>query len=404
MVWIAQVPSRMMGDDVLNYFRRPPQQPMPTDALVQLIRNRDWEGTRRRAVSHPWDAQYRAFSESGSTPLHLTCLYQAPVDVVRKVLDAHPSAIVATDTEGWTPLHVAFLYGVHDKASLLLIRRGGAVAAAMQSFLVGSPLHVACRHRVSTRVLRELIKTNPAMVRVANKSGAKPAKILWMEFAKDPANERIVQELGTKSSRIDASDPNIVSFVKRIQLLLNAATGRDIMDSTLSISIHEMMALQSKLGLSLVIPLAVQLCSKQLSAIDNNGNLPLHIAASTPVSWNEPKYVLFRNEIDTIDVLVQHHPSAARIANGDGRLPLHLSLEQGKRTWNSGVGSLIKAAPQSVTTRDVKTHMYPVQLAAAQTSGEDDKESLETIYNLLLAWPAVLQHVRTDVYRRSTVN
>jgi hypothetical protein len=86
--------------DFLDYFQR--SQPVPTDQLVERIRDRDWEGARQRAVTHPWDARYQ--TESNSTALHLVCVYRAPCNVVQMVLDAFSQCHHGDDGEGWTPL------------------------------------------------------------------------------------------------------------------------------------------------------------------------------------------------------------------------------------------------------------------------------------------------------------
>ena len=377
------------------YFRR--SQPVPTEQLVERIRNRDWEGARQRAVTHPWDARYRTCSGSNSTALHLVCVYRAPPDVVQVVLDAHPEAIMATDGEGWTPLHVAFLYGADERTALLLIKRGGALVAAMQSRLVGSPLHVACRHGVSTRVLQELLQTNPKMATICNESGTKAGTLLWYEYAKNPSNELVIQDF-LMNRPVDVKDPGVAKLMHRIQILLDATTGRDMKDSSDPISIHEVVAYQSKLGLGSVIPLAVRLYPDQLSTRDTNGNLPLHIAVSMPMERTRQRFGRFQ-EVNAVDALLQSYPQAASIANGDGRLALHLALRYGRRNWNTGIEKLVDAEPRALTTRDVETHFYPVQLAAVSCSGNDDYndnddnlESLTTVYQLLLAWPPVLQY------------
>jgi hypothetical protein len=303
---------------------------------------------------------------------------------VEVVLNAAPQALFATDTEGWTPLHVAFLYGADEQTCFLLIRRGGANVASMQSRLVGSPLHVACRHGVSTRVLQELLNANPGMVRIASESGIKPATLLWNEFTKNPSNEQVLHSKGT----IDARNPGIIKFVDRIQLLLNAAAGRKT-DSSHPISLHEMVALQLDLDLSHIIPLAVRLYPHQIPTRNHEGNLVLHIAASSPVQRKQHQHLRFGAQ-DSVDILVNAFPTGARIPNREGRLPLHLALACGKRTWNEGICPLVNAAPQALMTRDIKTHLYPVQLAAI-SEAEDDLESLSTIYELLLAWPLVLR-------------
>ena len=375
--------------DFMSYFRR--SQPVPTDQLVERIRNRDWEGARQRAVTHPWDARYRTFSGSNSTALHLVCVYRAPRDVVQVVLDAFPNAIMATDGEGWTPLHVAFLYGADEQTALMLIKRGGIQVAGMQSRLVGSPLHVACRHGVTTAVLQELLKANPKMASVANQSGTKPGTLLWYEFAKHPNNEQTVMGL-LLNQPIDTRDPGIVQLMYRVLLLLNAMTGRDTEGSPQPVSlVHEVVTYQTQLGISNVIPLVVRLHPEQLSYIDAHGNLPLHIAACTSVEKTRQRYRRFQS-VDAVSVLVDAYPQAASIANRDGRLALHLALERGKRTWNEGISKLLDAAPRALMTRDVKTHFYPVQLAALNTRDKDDLESLNTVLELLLAWPPVLKY------------
>lgn len=370
--------------DFLSYCRQ--SQPVPTDQLMERIRNRDWDGARQRAITHPWDARFR--NGSNSTSLHLVCVYRAPSDVVQVVLDAFPANVMATDGEGWTPLHVAFLYGADDQTSLMLIKRGGVYLASMQSRLVGSPLHVACRHGVSTPVLMELLKTHPGMACIANQAGTKPATLLWYNYAKNPANEETVLGLMLKKP-IDLSDPGISKLMNRIAILVNA--GQD-MDIPHKVSIHKLVALQSQLGLGNVIPLAVRLYPEQLSKRDTNGNLPLHIAVSAPVEkQRQQRYGRFQ-VMDAVSVLLDTYPQAASVADRHGRLALHLALERGKRSWNSGIQKLVDAAPRALETRDVKTGLYPVQLAAMNQGG-DNVEALSTIYQLLLAFPPVTQNI-----------
>lgn len=379
--------------DFLNYFQR--SQPVPTDQLLERIRDRDWEGARQRAVTHPWDARYQ--TESNSTALHLVCVYRAPCNVVQMVLDAFPNAVMATDGEGWTPLHVAFLYGADEQTCLLLIKRGGANVAGILSRLVGSPLHVACRHGVSTNVLQQLLKANPTMATIPNQAGTKPGTLLYHQFVKQPAHAQIVTGL-MLNKPIDTTHPGIVALTWRVLILLNAVTGRDTEDTARTspkplLFLHEVVSYQTQLGLTNVVPLAIRLHSDQLSKRDEHGNLPLHIAVSTPVQRSSRQRFGRFQAVDAVDVLLQAYPQAASIADAKGRLPLFLALEKGRRTWNDGgIQALVTAAPRALATRCVKTHFYPLQLAAAASQGDDDLESLTTVYQLLLAWPPVLQY------------
>jgi ankyrin repeat protein len=73
------------------------------------------------------------------------CLYREPLDLVELSLEANPDALVAhNDSQGWTPIHLIILYGGNEEIALMLIRRGGALVALLQSPDIGSPLHLAC--------------------------------------------------------------------------------------------------------------------------------------------------------------------------------------------------------------------------------------------------------------------
>jgi hypothetical protein len=116
----------------------------------------------------------------------------------------------------------------------------------------------------------------------------------------------------------------------------------------------------------------------------------LHIAASTLVEKQRiPRWGRCYAK-EALVVLLDAYPQAACVANGNGRLALHVALENG-RSWNSGIRKLVDAAPRALETRDVKTHFYPVQLAA-MIEEDDDLESLSTVYQLLLAFPPVLRY------------
>ena len=61
----------------------------------------------------------------------------------------------------------------------------------------------------------------------------------------------------------------------------------------------------------------------------------------------------------------------------DGRLPLHLALENGM-DWEDGVEDIMLYAPRAVSTRDVKTRFYPFMQAAV-----GDMYDLDTVFQLL---------------------
>jgi ankyrin repeat protein len=410
----------------------------PTKILNEKIRAREWDTARLRVLSYPWDAFYRSKQMNNATPLHLACLYRAPLDLVELVLDANPQALFCQDSEGWSPLHVILLYGSDDEIALMLIRRGGARAASIQSRSVGSPLHLACRHGCSKEIIAELLRANPAMASTANQYSTKPAKILWHQYSRNPENERLLMELRnnhSQNSLPEIANSSIIDLVDRLALLLRAAKGKHRQEDNdidnKSALVHDVVvATEATLGdLGQFVSLVVLLYPEQVRSADESGNFPLHKAASnkpsktaehdrlrrsvslpsftsigsTNANANNSNTSFPHHDGDPIEVLVQCFPIAARIPNRQGLLPLHLALAKGRRTWRTGIAVMVMAAPEALYERDVETNLFPFQLAAMNFSSSNNNsannkaaadheniEVIETILELLLACPHVM--------------
>jgi ankyrin repeat protein len=348
----------------------------PTSHLLDLIRRRDWHLVRLRIRSHPNDAHYK------KTMLHQACLYRAPLDVMELLLQATPpDAIVAQDSQGWTPLHMVLLYGAKDDICLLLIRRGGTLGGNKDGEYIGSPLHLACRHGASTIILKALLQADPTMAVKENEAGAKPANLLWHQFRKQTGSDYEIDDL---------QEEHVQDLLHRMGWIVDAARGRQFHQERNSeqlpaVSLHDVIDLHSELRhfISIMIRLYPEQCRRR----DDQGNLPLHVAASVHQPCQEVCASLssFRkvnkNNIDALDQLLHAYPPAANIPDGTGRLPLHLAVNSGSRTWKMGIASLVQASPRSITTRNVLTHLYPAQEAA---------HDVETSYELLKAWPPLV--------------
>lgn len=400
----------------------------PTRLLAQRIRDRSWDTVRLRILTHPWDASYRTKEMNDATVLHLACLYRAPKDVVELILDANPEALFCVDSEGWSPLHVCLLYGGddQDETALMLIRRGGSRVCSIQSHLIGSPLHLACRHGASTTIIREILTANPSMVSVPNVHRIHPAKMLWHYFSRDPENERFLYKaFSSQEDMVKATTGDyktIIDLMDRLKLLIQAGKPKHNKSTNEnSLLVHDILKSSTKeIGdLSKFLSLAVLLFPDQVHrVIDEFGNLPLHRAVSnlpTTISHHDklirslslPTFtstttteitdldsVYFSKE-DPVDVLLQSFPIAARISNHQGSFPLHVALVKGRRTWRTGVASIVLAAPEVLMIPDVETNLFPFALAAINPSRNDEDEHveiIETILELLLACPHALFH------------
>lgn len=372
----------------------------PTKTLTRHIKRRDWDGARLRTLTYPSDAHYRGQKGTALTPMHLVCLYRAPLDLIELLIDANPAALFAQDSEGWTPLHLTILYGGDEETVLLLIRRGGKTAASLQSPYVGSPLHLACRHTAPLAILEALVQANIDMATTANEYGAKPAEVVWNQFLRNNQNISVFSAIVDRDKNgddVSMDHPAIKDLIDRIKILLAAAKaeGRDDRSHGEALKLHDLVSNLSTLGdISPFLDIAVRLYPEQVSTLDKEGNLPLHLVARNPdVGRTRPPPQSFKprpwESRDPIEVLVSSFPVAASFLDRNGNLPLHLAIKSGQRNWGEGLSFLVEAYSDALQRRDQETGLLPFQLAAAFLTG-DEKESLGTIFELLVACPHVI--------------
>mmetsp|Transcript_68733 Transcript_68733/g.102170 ORF Transcript_68733/g.102170 Transcript_68733/m.102170 type:complete len:559 (-) Transcript_68733:99-1775(-) len=142
---------------------------------------------------------------------------------------------------------------------------------------------------------------------------------------------------------------------------------------------------------------------------------PLSVAASS-------SFVTKKREKGVIRMLLSLFPEAASIPNEEGRLPLHLALESGKKLYSSfvfttknesieedsndgstssfghdddddsgyAIEKIIQASPQALQTRDITTFLYPFMTAAVLPG------DLTTTYLLLRSAPILASGLADD--------
>lgn len=378
----------------------------PTKTLTRHIKRRDWEGARLRALTYPSDAHYRGQKGNAPTPMHLVCLYRAPLDLIELLIDANPDALFAQDAEGWTPLHLTILYGGDEETVLLLIRRGGKTAVSLQSPLAGSPLHLACRHTAPLAILEALVQANLDTATMPNESGTKPAELVWAQFLRQHKNFQIfsaVVDRDDNGNDVSIDHPAVKDLINRITILLAAAKAEGKKNGGTrgpcdALKLHDLVSNLSDLGdISPFLDIAVRLYPEQVSITDANGNYPLHLVACNPQTTcnvNQQQHfkkpMPFFVERDPIEVLVSSYPLAASFLDRNGDLPLHLAIKTGQRKWGKGLSLLVEAYPDALERRDPETGLFPFQLAAAVFPFGDDEECLGTIFELLVACPHVI--------------
>ena len=91
---------------------------MASSTLLELCRNSKWQDAVWRLNSHPNEAKQK--DKDGSLPLHYAAAYyNAPVEVISKLLDAYRDGAQVKDNNGHLPLH----WAAYNNASVEVIRK-----------------------------------------------------------------------------------------------------------------------------------------------------------------------------------------------------------------------------------------------------------------------------------------
>ncbi len=132
-----------------------------------------------------------------------------------------------------------------------------------------------------------------------------------------------------------------------------------------------------------MIRLAISVYPNQVREMDEDGNLPLHIASVSssflPSSFppsnscsDEDSYISNLSNLSglstdnhppfdrVIRMLLRSYPMAAQIPHGQtGRLPLVLAIDARKRGMNDGLRALIEAYPAALESKNYDPKLYP---------------------------------------------
>ncbi|GKY93578.1 hypothetical protein MPSEU_000325200 [Mayamaea pseudoterrestris] len=370
----------------------------PTDRLLTLLRRRHWEAALVRILSHAQDVRFR--NGHRATPLHVALHRRAPHTLIAIIVDVYPVALLLQDAQGWTPLHVNILYGSCENTTLLLIQRGGPMAASLHGSFVGSPLHLLCRHGpMSTIILRALVETQPLQVTLPNETGMLPANLLYRAFVKRHGL---------------AQRDNVETLVAQLMVMAKAVYGCKKESTTRTASVvnnsnddysllHQAILFQYHYARETnLVGHLLELHPHLVHARDDNGRNGLHAAlsvahdAAAAAGAIAAKSTLVPVSHDPLLVLLAHDPLAA--AEPDPvtrRLPLFTALATCNH-HGSRFATLVQAYPGALLLKDPVTGLHAYQLAAvANGSGDDDERGsnicLNTVFELLKACPSVIR-------------
>ncbi len=97
--------------------------------------------------------------DNGSTPLHIACRGNPPLDVIQALLNAFPSTVCDQDVDGNTPLHIAASQPSMSLAVLEALLNVCPIAASVKNKEGLMPLHMTCRYAPTNDGVIEFLMT-----------------------------------------------------------------------------------------------------------------------------------------------------------------------------------------------------------------------------------------------------
>ena len=350
--------------------------------------------------------QVTSRDEYGNTPYHICALRcsEIPKDVLYTVINAGPSdAALIQNQDGNTPLHLAILFSASPDMLQIMLATGSK-AACIKNNSGLTPLALALAHGTPIATLRLILKACPEAVHVRDDTNTSTIQFAWnlmIAGAKAEEEDHDIDSHHHAHNQTDRKASNINTlalcarssgligdsrvWMGKIDLLLRAAfhgvaENRSIPNKRRWRAVHA--ACNGGTCPFDVLAFSLQILPSEIKVVNEEGDLPLHIAASAPPyeSTMPPELAPGR----PIHLLLNRSPQGAMRVNQKGRLPIHLALESGK-TLDNGVDALVDAFPESVRMRDPVTLLYPFQLAAVNRDSAVDKIDSKTSREVDLA-------------------
>jgi hypothetical protein len=382
----------------------------------------------------------------GGTPIHVL---EALLQQFNHATSSSPSTATKTCTElivqpdtyiGDTCLHLLCRNACQFSATKLQLILGTiSITDAKQAVLIrnrlgGTVLHAATIGAAVWEAIHTIVSINPDVLNITSNEGVYPVSAIWYSYSETIPGYmsivRIIEEHDhdtiTTTRTSDAivvnnhshsicqsrpptrhmTNPSFQRFWKKVEYLavrlfvvsntktLQQQQHTDIDGSFTTMNeeqrkyiLHGLLRCNVPINMILV---CLRVCPESATAIDMDGNTPLHVLLQNNIFFRWKK-----QEYEAIELCVKAYPFAASIINHDKYIPLQLALLN-KVPITSGIYDLLlQAAPNSIRYRFVSTltendatGLYPYQLAAILNSTV--LQSVNTIYYLLLKQPSLL--------------
>lgn len=358
---------------------QPPPGPPPSApaTIFDFITDNDWDAVRAVIESNPKEAE-KIEPGSGRSPLHMVCAFgSAPPELVRIVAAAAPSQLKVNDkVYNDTPLHIACRNSQKTRSKVeYLLELCAPEDILKRNMIGGTCLHSACGHNAMFPVIEQIVRKNPAVLKVSTFDGIPPIRGLFFSYTQSIPG---VLAVGKMLKGREVTEAHFLRFWQKADFLALEfykltsacpAAGRE--NITNDYVAHGLIYCNSPLNL---LKIALKRDPACATALDRHGNTPLHMLVE------RRPYRL--KEKEALQAALAANPESAGVANHEGHPPLMLAIRN-KIPFENGVGEILKADMRVVSAKDTETGLYPFQLAAAVGG----PECLNTTFQLLSALP-----------------
>lgn len=248
----------------------------------------------------------------GCTPLHLELSGAAEFSIAKRLLDVAPAAAALANADGDYPLHLAVCYSKRSSSSLVLPLLAAAPEAARYRSREGVyPLLAAISRQYDAPFITALLNAAPEVALQADENGNMAIHGVLQANCSVFYQHVIVALIKLASPSLSAANQ-----LGQLPLHIAVCEKPTNEDSWLPTGRKWTEARQQSV-------LAV-LAAKPDAALsrDNDGNTPLHLAVQARCYWLAVK---------VWDELLTAGPQAATIANAAGQLPLGMAVEKLRR-------------------------------------------------------------------------
>jgi hypothetical protein len=376
--------------------------------MVQLmVSASSWVASISRLLPEPWHDSRCATSDGSPTPLYYAILHGRSLGTIDTLISANRkvglNACAARITQHReVPLHTA----ITTRASLQVVARllEAYPEAVLQADVFGlTPM--------DWMWIRHVIDWNTENTSsVALVSRGRHLSRLFLDWHGEVSRDLIHNEFDIHLSRTPLKQVTN-NLVDLMELLLSTAS---------AVATHDATSTHSLINAACIVPCPLAMVSLAVDQSDQGAlqtpdarhrRLPLHWAASRlgyagnfPVGFTQ--HIQRVVEPSAVPLLVSRFPAACAVADGHGQLPLHIALDAARHfreialvsptqarltveevntTEGEVLSVLVTTYPDSLEQTDCKTGLLPFQLAAVGPGAR-----LDTIYVLLRQLPSLL--------------